>query len=544
MKLSSKYLAGLLPLVIFMFALIGNNSCKKIENPNSDLNIKDTLKYDYIETRVFVEFVDANTGEYLTTSQGDVLKVEIEGVSREVVADIIGFQDEYYLPQKGFISFGLLPEFMPSTASPVRFTVKASLYGYLTQFKEISITEPGDYYLRVSMINLADPPEGIIIETQNNVGNLYNGVVFDDVTISTSGGEATFIIPSGTKLMDADTNNLAGRLNLTLVYHNTGTDNGLRTAQGGVNSTVIKNNTKQNVLFGAGGLVTFLISDSDYKYATFIQEKKLEYAVKINSSIINPNTGANYTPGNRINFCSFDADTGMYIYHKRDSIKVGNFAHGTTSQIGSYCYGNYTETTCNSNAGFKFADGCAGCASTLVSGTMRKSSDNSFISDVFIAGTNGESNYISGTAGSNPVLINWRDNPDSSSCIVNPAFNPTIIENMCSQNVLNLPLLDQTSGLISADLNFQGVCPIDTNYVIFPSLGIWLRNANSNTWHWYSMINGKATVCNLKPMESYIVGTYFNSSWHEWEFVANETESYEFRIYFNDDICTNVFGIL
>ena len=542
MKLKSDYFSFLIPVIIILMMIIASHSCKKIENPNSDLDIKDTLKYDYIETRVFMEFVDAKTNGYLTTNQGDLIRVKISGSSREIVRDIIGVEHEYYYPQNGFVSFGMLPEGLPSESNPIRFSIRSELYGYLAQSKEVTICEPGDYYIRVSMINLSDPPEGVVVENMYNVGNLYNGVVFEDVIISTSNNEASVTIPSGTKLLDADTNILSGKLNLTLVYLNPETDMGLKTMQSGVNSTVL-NNGVQNVLFSSGNLFEFVIMDSDWKRATFIEEKMLEYSALISSSVINPNSGTYYLPGDKVDFCAFDADTGMWVYQRQDTIKSGNYINGSTDLSGSFSFGNYKVNSCNISSGFKLTGSCEECSSVLLGGVVRKTSDNSFISEINIAGTHGKTNYFSGTTGSEPTYIVWDDNPDSNTCIVNPTFSPTNIDNMCSQTALNLPLLAMSPGL-SVEATFHGRCPIDTNYVILPSFGIWVRNINSSVWNWHSMINGKAQLCNLLPGETYIVGMYFDNSWQYWDFVAMENRNYEFIINFSDDICRNVFGIL
>lgn len=522
--------------------IFASNACKKIENPNSDLDIKDTLKYDYIDTRVFVEFTDAKTNKYLTSNQGDVIRVEVSGASSEIVRDIIGVEHEYYYPQEGFVSFGLLPETLPTESNPIRFSIKSTIYGYLTQSREISICEPGDYYIKVSMINLSDPPEGVIVETLNNVGNLYNGVVFEDVTISTSNMEASVTIPSGTKLLDADTNILSGKLNLTLVYLNPETDMGLKTMQSGIVSTVL-NNGSHNVLFSPGNIFELEIADSDWKKASIIEEKKLKYTALISSSVLNPVTGNFYSPGNKINFCVFNSESGVWTNQSTDTIKAGNYLTGTTNQTGSFNFGNFKVNSCNGSSGFKLTGSCADCNSVLLGGVLRKSSDNSFISEIRIAGTHGITNFFSGTTGSEPVYIDWDNNPDSNTCIVNPAFSPSNIDNMCSQTALNLPLMEMTPGL-SVEGTFHGRCPIDTNYIILPSFGIWVRNINSSVWNWHSMVNGKAQLCNLVPGETYVVGMYFDNSWQYWDFVAMENRDYEFIINFSDDICRNVFGIL
>jgi len=92
--------------------------------------------------------------------------------------------------------------------------------------------------------------------------------------------------------------------------------------------------------------------------------------------------------------------------------------------------------------------------------------------------------------------------------------------------------------------NFHGLCPSDTNILILPSFGIWIRPIDATCWRWSSMKNGVAQICNVIYGEKYVLGTYYDGNWEEWEITISEEIVYDFTIDFSQSVCTNVFGVL
>lgn len=431
----------------------------------------------------------------------------------------------------------------------MRFTIKSSLFEFLPFSKEVIITSPGDYYFTVKLVNFEDPPDGLVVAQQLGVGNLYNGVLYEDVEISTDNQEATMTLKAGTKFLTADSSFLAGRLNIILIYHDLNYNASLSSMQGGVSSSVIDNGTFKDVIFSTGAIADIKITDSDYKEAYFIEDKDIELSLKISDNVVNPATNSPFGEGNQIGLYTYDADTGSWVFQVKNEIVVGYmgqlYVDAETKTLKNYCLANYQNNTCNLSPGFKIEGECESCESVLISGIMRKSSDNTFVDDVMLPVIREEETILSVSTGNVPVDIYWNDTPDSNQCYVNPVVNPTHIQDMCSQSAaITLMLLENSVGSISVNASFEGVCPGDTNYLILPSFGLWIRNFNSSNWQWISMTNGNARLCNLFPGEIYILGTYYNNSWQQWEFIVGEEEDYNFTIDFTDDICRNIFGIL
>lgn len=543
-----KHLARIPVAVLFSLLIamvfVGNGSCKKIKNPNAGTGIKDTISYDYLKTRIFVQFVDAATNINLSSYDGDPLSVEVSGSSKHAVVDILGNQEEIYYPQNGFISFGLLPEIIPSSSSPVKFTVRTKLYNHLAAAKEITVTDEGDYYVVIPIINLEFPPEGVIIATANNVGNLYNGVVHDDVIVATENAEAQFKVQGGTKLTGADNSSLSGKLNLTLVYHNLDSDVGMSTIQGGVSSSTIKNNNTSGSLFFPAGVIDLIITDSDYKQAHFIENKMLEVKIQIPGQTYNPSTYSYYKSGDNLDVYSYLPDTGLWNYEKSVSVTANLQAVVYTNGLNSINFSNVFPVNCNEGAKFKFTAGCNGTNSLLVNGVLRKNSDDSFISNISLAATRYEDIYMPVRTGSAKIYIDWEQTNECGGCVVVPAQSHLQIDNMCTHSQVNLPLDDNGNVTTAIKGYFNGQCVSDTNYLILPSFGVWVRHVDSQCWRWTSMVEGEATLSGLAYGESYMVGTYFGGQWQEWEMKIDDDSDKTFTLIFSDKVCNEVFGIL
>ncbi len=533
--------------LVTILLTVANYSCKKIVNPNNGNDSKDTIQYTFLKTRVFVEFVDAATNEIITTYNGSILTAEVIGKSNMLVADILGNTKEKFFPQNGLLTFGLLPDIPPSASSPINFTIKTNLMRHLTAFKEVTITEEGDYYISIPIINLDMPPEGVIIETRNNAGNLYNGVVHEDIVIATSGGEAQVTIPAGARLFSSDSNYLSVNLNISLIYHNLDSDIGMATISGGVNSSIIQNNSITNALFFPGAVLDLRISDNNYMHASYIEDKKLEIEVVIPDGTHNPATTSAYKNGDIIEVSSYLPDTGFWSHIESSEVIYENgklMATTTTFELHSYIFSNFNSINCNDGVSFKLQGGCQQCGSMLVDGILRKEADDSFISYITLAANWEGTAGILQRAGNTKSYIDWSDNNNCNSCSVDPVASPTAIDNMCANSTINLPMIDNGGGVISINAKFTGQCVSDTNFIILPSFGIWTRHIDSQCWRWSSMENGMANICNLNFGESYIIGTYFDDSWQQWEITIDNDADYNFTLEFSDYVCNDIFGII
>lgn len=524
------------------------NSCKKIENPNSDKNIKDTITYDLIKTRIFIQYIDANTGNNLQVTDGRELTVAIVGKSGEAVCDIIGLQNDTYYPQNGFLTLALLPEFSPGSSSPITFTIVSKMYNFVTSTKEVSLTREGDYLVKIYMINKEDPPEGVIVERMFTVGNLYNGALHSDVTISTPYNEVSVTIPAGTKLTDVNNVDLQRSLNLTLVYYNINNDRAMSCINGGIAGTTMKNSIRNQAVIFPACVFDLEITDVDMTVAHNIFNKELQIEIIVPEGTYNPRTGADFKINDDIEIYNYKPDTGMWVYNK--SMVISDNGSGVlsilsqSSELYSFTFCNTRVNSCSDGSVFSISGDCQDCGSVQIDGVIRKQADDSFVSEVSLAGPRANEINMPFTTAGTPVYINWDQANECNTCIVNPAISPMIIDNMCSPQVQQLPLSSTLPVSYFIDAVITGQCESDTNYVIFPSLGLWVRPVETQCWRWVGMEDGKSLICNIIHGETYIFGTYFNGTWQEWEVIIDEESDYSFKLIFSGADCNEIFGIL
>ncbi len=544
-QLQSINIITLISILSFVF-YFSFSSCKKIENPSN--GIKDTITYDLQKSTINIQFIDIKTNKNIVALNNEKLKVVVVGESKNAIADIVGIQNEEYFAQKGFLTLTILPDFTPSSGSPIRFSINYELKNYISSSKEITIDKDGDYIVRVFMENATDPTEGVSIEELINAGNLYNGVLFDDVTISSSNGDATVTIPGGIKLLDSDTNNLSGKLNITLTYYDGKVDDAFACIPGGVASSILKNNSISPAVFYNAGVISLEIYDSDFKKAAFLEEKSIDIEMNIPDGIFNPETGSNIKLGDDIQLFNYLTDTGLWAYDGVAKVEQGStgglIVNTSTNKTGTYNLGNYAWIGCNNGSSFEITGDCVQCSSVMVKGTVRKQRDNSFVSSISLAGNWTQTSAAPFSTGNVGIYIDWIGPNECNPCGVDQSINPFLIDDMCSSQTLSLPLINNGEVTTSITASFSGICASDTNIVILPSFGIWLRHLDSDCWRWSSMKNGQSKICNLIFGETYVIGTYYNGIWKEWELVISEETIYNFKLEFPKSTCSNTFGIL
>jgi len=537
-------------ITVLLILSSGLFSCKKITDPYKNSTGKDTITYDLLKTSIYVQFFDASTNEVIIPEEDKELKIQIVGKSKAGIADIVGLQRDEYIAKNGFITLGLLPdsEFTPSDGNPIRFSIIAQLTGYLTSRKEISLTSEGDYLVKIFMVNINNPPSGIIIESVNNVGVLINGVLQGAVSVDIPNNKAKLTIPSGTKLFDKDSTYLAGKLNISLIYYSGTDDLSLANIPGGIVSSVLENNSVNPGVFSPTGIIAYNIYDSDWHKAYNIVDDSIEISMVVSAQSYNPISGLNVIDGDLTPVYSYIADTGLWVLNQW--VEITDTANGqlsATVKTQDLDYANFSwfkENNCNQGAKFQISGSCTQCNSVMLDGVIRKQDDNTFVSNISIAGYWDETLNIPLSTGGTGVYINWNESNNCNYCNVNPSVSPLLVDDMCSQQLIELPLVNSSPTSISITANFYGMCPSDTNVLILPSFGLWIRPIDATCWRWSSMKNGVAQICNVIYGERYVLGTYYDGNWKEWEITITEETVYDFTIDFSQSVCTDVFGLL
>jgi len=402
--------------------------------------------------------------------------------------------------------------------------------------------------LKVFMVDVDNPPQGVVIKHAYNKGVLINGVLQEDVTVSTSRNEAKIVIPAGIKLIRDDSVNLAGKLNITLAYFNSRYDGSLVAAPGGITGSVLDHYSSSTGVFFPASLIAYNITDSDFHPVSRFENTGLEITTTISTHSYNPVSEAAIVAGDSVPLYTYLADTGLWKFDSwayiTDTLFNGLYSVVRTQGLDCVSYSWFESNDCNSGSEFKLSGACSQCGSVTIDGTVRKQVDNSFVSSITVIGNGDMYSGIPFSTGNTPVYIDWDQGNECNSCSVNQGSSHVLIDNMCSQSQIEIPLQDNSPTTISITATFQGTCATDKNVLILPSYGVWIRPIDANCWRWVSMKNGVAQICDIVYGNTYMLGTYYDESWQEWEITVNEEQSYDFTIEFSSSICSDVFGIL
>ncbi|MBC8320310.1 MAG: hypothetical protein H8E34_06290, partial [Bacteroidetes bacterium] len=282
--------------------------------------------------------------------------------------------------------------------------------------------------------------------------------------------------------------------------------------------------------------------------ASIIENDSLEITMVVPEQVYNPVSGSNVTNGDAVPLYSYVCDTGLWIFDRwakiTDTLFSGLYVTAKTSRLQNFNFSWFENNDCNHGSNFEISGSCQQCNSIMIDGVVRKQADNSFISVITLAAQWDGPITIPFSTGGTPVYIEWGVSSECNYCYVDPAVSPLLIDDMCSQQSIPLPLNDDSPVSKTIIVNFVGSCVSDTNYIILPSFGLWIRPVDATCWRWTSMKNGIAKICNVVYNQTYVVGTYYNGIWQEWVITITEENYYTFEIEFSQSVCSGVFGIL
>ena len=526
----------ILILSLFFAFYFSVSSCKKVEDPRVIIDGKDTIYYDLLKTSIYLQFIDVNTNELIIAEDGNSLKVKIIGKSKAAVVDITGLYKEEYVAKNGFLTFGLNPnsEYIPSIQSPTNFTIIANVDNYLTAEKEVNLTTEGDYIIKVYMVNATNPPPGVIYTHKYELGSVIDGVVQEDIVISTPSNEAILTIKQGAKLLTIDSVPLNNTLNVKLTYYNGLDDKALLSIPGGVTGNVLQNNNTSRGMFFSTGVLKYTIYDAQWRRASIITDDSLKISLKIPNTTYNPISGTSVVIGDSVPTYSYVADTGFWAFnqwtHITDTINNSYYLTIKTQENNYLNFGWFEEINCNQNTEIQLSSNSSQCTSAMIEGVIRKQADNKLVSNITIAGVFNNNSVLPIMLGNIPVYFEWEQPNDSNNCFVDPSLNPLLVDDMCSQQIIELPVSFNNPTAKSITAYFEQIYNSDTNTILMPSYGLWIKKQEATCWRWVMMKDGVANICNVTLDENYTLGSYYNGNWKEWQLLVTDENLYHFEL--------------
>ena len=189
-------------LLSIFFGSISCNKFDELKSPVEGFNL--ILNYDIFETFISLRFIDAPTGELIGSIDDEKVKIRITGAGAGGVVDQLGNHDTIFKSVFGIINLALNPNqpWMPGPQNIVNINIETENERYTNSAVSIAVDTVGNYrfdvFLEPNNVNTIGKKE----YTRYLSYNESNGLV-TEFPFSSSGGEMQFLIPKGTRFLNA-----------------------------------------------------------------------------------------------------------------------------------------------------------------------------------------------------------------------------------------------------------------------------------------------------------------------------------------------------
>lgn len=532
-------------ITMLLAGLMLISSCKKLKD--SAEGAKLIINYDLIETTIDVQFYDAATGELIGRNGDASVMAKITGPAKDGVIDITGVQHQsmQYASQRGMMGLALIPDaaYTPSPNKPITFNIVGNIPGYLATSQKVTLVSPGRTQVRVNMVHLDNPPQGVSVARESNIGTAVAGRVENPATVQTPNNRARIEIPAGIVLRDAGGTPLSGSLDMTVVHFDNTQEEALASFPGGLMPSVTRlNGSTEEGMFYSAGFVAIELTDASGRQAATFEEGTLSLEAIINPQTYNPETDNLVNNGDQVPLWSYNENTGEWSEEGMASIVQSGGELTSTVELTHLSYYNFDwfyGDYCYEGVPFMFNATNTTCDCYVMQGAMYRQVDNSFMTYVYMWVCGNEPVYTQYAPAGIPVKIVW-ENDYYNNITIAPESQPTLIDDLCSGTPVQVNVISQPSSSITVEVEVY--CVSEPNVTIRPSFGVWYREAGGWDWRWAEMVNGYAEICDVEVGQSYVVGIYYDNEWYETEVTVTQDHYSYVDFALPADVCSEVFG--
>ncbi|MDP3462239.1 MAG: hypothetical protein Q8S18_05550 [Bacteroidales bacterium] len=532
--------------ILLMVTIFTGLSCKKLKDVTDGAKL--IVDFNIIETSIDVKLYDAKTGQLIGFDDDKSVTITITGSDKNGVLDATGLQpaNNQYLSQKGILGLALNPnsEYTPSSMRTVSFNIVARLEGYLTTSQHVSLSATGKNFVRINMVALDNPPDGVTVLNESGLGNVFNGQLEESVVVTTPGNMAELTIPAGITMKDADGIALSGPLDILLVHFDNTVDEAMSAFPGGLmtNVNLMDGSTADGMFFSAG-FVAIEIRDGSGRQAKTFENGTLGLISVVGDNTFNPEAQRNVAAGDVIPLWSYDEETGMWTEEDELIIESNEGSFQISAQLSHLSYFNFdwfwTEY-CTYGPEFNFIVNGDVCDCFPLEGVMRRQSDNAVISWLYFWICQDEPVQTFFAPANIPVYIEWFDE-NNPTITVNAEYQPTMIDNLCQGTPITIYLTAVPYGtIVTAEV--EAYCASDPNFIIRPNFSVYFHKAGDLNLRYAEMVNGYAEICGVEVGATYYIFCYYDGTYYYEPFTVTQT-SYEYiNFELPAEVCSEVFG--
>ncbi len=271
------------------------------------------INTDIFRIPASVQFTDANQS---VEDPPAGLTVRVEGPDKDLVYSTDGKKD--IQPIDGVMELAIDKAVEITPENPLEITVIAEAPGYLKTVQNVTLYDTSFQFLSVNMVNLNALPSGVGSRTATV--NLGSEGIAQDTSFKTPLGalqqeDAEITMPAGTKMLDADGNELTGDVEIQMVHFDNRSPESLEAFPGGLEATNVMGPDGEMmdvVQFVTAGFLAVDMYVGKREVKTFTEP--VELSVGINPGTIDPNTNEPVKAGDRIPMWSLNDDTGQWSY--------------------------------------------------------------------------------------------------------------------------------------------------------------------------------------------------------------------------------------
>lgn len=495
MALSSLLKVGRVSCFIFIITLLFQ-SCQKLEAVFEDTTFY--IENDILAHPVTLQFLDANRESGMSP-----LDVTIKYIGPD--ADQLFTADGRLNPKpsNGLLDLFIVRSNQIAEDNPLDFTIIASARGYEDLIKTFSLRDTIFHLEKLSMINLAAPPNGVAREATSSHAERMEkeGRVINTDDIEQVEQTLNITLNKGTKIFDENNQQVSGRVDIKLIQYDTRNPESMSAFPGNLESNTVitaEGTILNNQKFTTAGFYSLDMTAGQKEVKSF--SDPLEVTLELEDNLFNPSTGEMTKLGDRIPVWSLDEEDMTWQYEDTAAVIEGENGQLVAQfEMAHLSYWNlaWIDNNCQSyvtiQSDLLSADSTAALNTFLVhvvvvtkdqNGQDKESFQKGFLQDL----SNGTEITFINTA-IDPALQDFKFRIfEGTGCNPNALVYETQgFELLCDQSTtLNLSGVlpaRSPSNAITTTVDVSGYCRYDgreSDVVIRPTLRIFFREAGCN----------------------------------------------------------------
>ena len=514
--MKNKKLSFLFLSLSFIFSLF-ITSCD-IKNPVDGIELR--VKTLARTTVVSFSIYDGATQNLI---QPNKVTVSFEGVNAGKIISMTNEPITNATTTSGILNFAVLDEIIPTPETPFKLTVVVNVDGYVSSSSKLFITSPGASAYSVSLANYSAPPVGVSSKetsgsTSSSTGATAN-IVANSGVENNSGASATITIPAGTILKDKNGTALSGEVKTRVTYFNPKDEQSLNSFPGGF--AVEANGVDGS--FVTAGFTAIDMTAGGTKVEQFGSGVNVD--IDIPANLLNPETGNNLAPGDKIPLWSYDEETGIWTKEGEVTVPTalaksanGKSVYKVSTTINHLSYWNldWFQDACYEGISINVTGGCF----PYLQLKAKRISDGAYFYSGWVYG-NDRLLQLYRAPREVPVMIELWD----YSVYPSVKLEEMQIDDLCGTDV-EFPIT-KTNGMVEVSSTITAICHNSDGTVksrFYPNnYSVYVRPTNNYNWTYLGqVINGQISAC-FKLGESYTFGAYIDGSWLEHTEIITKT---------------------